>query len=203
MYHCVSKLHMSGVMSSNVLLQLHINMFSCFWMYAQIQSDVFTSMGYQQMYSCLPKGVHRSRVILLNVLRSYLSICSRVSKVHRSRVILSSVLLSHLVLWSKVHSSGVMSFNVPLQLHINKFVCMSSKVCTGPEWCSLMFHVNGISKNVFLPLYKCAQIRSDVLQFFTSMESLLMCSCIFKVHRSGEMFHFNWISINLFSCLWR
>src|ERR1700761_1988649 len=102
-------------------------------MYAQIQSDVFTSMGYQQMYSCLPKGVHRSRVILLNVLLSYLSICSRVSKVHRSRVILSSVLLSHLVLWSKVHSSGVMSFNVPLQLHINKFVCMSSKVCTGPE----------------------------------------------------------------------
>ena len=110
-------------------------------------------------------------------------------------------------------------------------------MCTGPacpEQCSPRFHFNWISIDEFLyPID--AHVQSDVLQGSTSMESLLMCSGIFRcMHRSGvlppelhfnensivvpppiwefaqvrtngrlPMFHFNWISINIFSCLQR
>jgi hypothetical protein len=93
---------------------------------------------------------------------------------------------------SKVHRSGAMSSNVPLQLHINKFVLMSLKVCIGLEWCSPRFHFNGISKKFLMPLQRCTQAQSDilhVLQGSTSMGYQQICSYLSKGgHRSRVMF---------------
>ena len=118
-------------------------------------------MGYQQIFLCLSKGVHRLRVTF--------SMFSR----------------------------------APLQWNISKYVPTSLKVGTGPEWCSLMFHFNWISLDVFLCHRRCAQVQSDVLHDPLQLLDIYWCVPVSSEVCTGPewcppMFHYNCISINKF-----
>ena len=154
-------------------------------------SPCSTSIGYLLMCSYNSRGVHRSGVMFSDVplqldIYWYVPVSSEMYT-GLEWCFPSSTSTGYLLMYScvsKVHRSGVMSPNVPLQLHINKYVLVSLKVCTGSEWCSPRFHFNGISTNVLLPLQRCTQVWSDIIHVLQS-----------------PGFHFNGILSNVFLSL--